>query len=301
MARQPVIPKSVSDPTGLNSLNRRALKEMKRKFSEIKALYLDFLGRIPFEAIAVNTIYQFNLLPSEFQAMLNNANQDIEQILTQGGKDNLWLLNGYVAVAYNNGLEKARVNIGAQSVEYSAYRPSLDTIIMSQPYRTRMEYLALREFEEMVGLSDIVKKDLAQTLTYGMASGQNPKEIAKQITKRTGVHLSRANTIARTEINMAFKRARMDEAQDSMQRFGFNIRMLHLSAMTRTTRRTHAMRNGEINTIEEVNEWNSRDGNAINCLCSITEVLVDDDGKPLTTIAIDRVRSRKLVYAGSNA
>ena len=89
MARQPIIPKSVSDPTGLDSLNRRALKEMKRKFSQINALYLDFLDRIPFEAIAVNKIYQFNLLPSEFQAMLNNANQDIEQILTQGGKDNL--------------------------------------------------------------------------------------------------------------------------------------------------------------------------------------------------------------------
>ena len=301
MARQPIIPKSVSDPTGLDSLNRRALKEMKRKFSQIKTDYLAFLERIPFEAIAVNTIYQFNLLPSEFQAMLNNANGAIEQILTEGGKDNHWLLSGYVGVAYNNGLEKARVNIGAQSVEYAASRPSLDTIIMSQPYRTRMEYLALREFEEMVGLSDIVKKDLAQTLTYGMASGQNPRDIAKAISRRTDVHLSRANTIARTEINMAFKRARMDEAQDSMQRFGFNIRMLHLSAMTRTTRRTHAMRNGEIHTIEEVNDWNSRDGNAVNCLCSITEVLVDDEGKPLTTIAIDRVRSRKLVYAGSSA
>lgn len=301
MARQPIVPKSVSDPTGLDSLNRRALKEMKRKFSQIKNDYLGFLDQIPFETIAVNTIYQFNLLPSEFQAMLNNANGTIEAILAEGGKDRLWLMEGYVGVAYRNGLEKTRVNIGAQSVEYAASRPNLDTIIMSQPYRTRMEYLALREFEEMVGLSDIVKKDLAQTLTYGMANGQNPRDIAKAIVKRTDVHLSRANTIARTEINMAFKRARMDEAQDSMQRFGFNIRMLHLSAMTRTTRRTHAMRNGEIHTIEEVNDWNSRDANAINCLCSITEVLVDDEGNPLTMIAIDRVRSRKLVYAGSNA
>jgi hypothetical protein len=83
-----------------------------------------------------------------------------------------------------------------------------------------------------------------------------------------------------------------------MNEFGFFIKMMHLSAMSPTTRKTHAQRNATLHTIEEQQQWYSQDGNIFRCKCTEIETLVDENGEPLSTGAIDKAKKRPVNYAG---
>jgi len=189
-------------------------------------------------------------------------------------------------------------NIAAQSKDYAKSRPDLESLLTSPPYQRRLGLLRAREFEGMKGLSDDIKKDMAQVLTDGLGRGLNPRDIAENLTKRTGIHQSRAENIARTEIPNAFKTARRDESRQAMNELGFFIKMMHLSAMSPTTRKTHAQRNATLHTIEEQQEWYAQDGNIYRCKCTEIETLVDENGEPLSTGAIDKAKKRPVNYVG---
>lgn len=62
--------------------------------------------------------------------------------------------------------------------------------------------------------------------------------------------------------------------------YGLKTLLVHISALSPTTRHTHAVRHAHLYTNEEVRDWYSKDGNSINCKCSQQSVLVDADGKP---------------------
>ncbi len=300
MARSAVLPASITDPSGLDGLERRALKEMHRKFMQCLVFYKELVNGIQFETIETNAKrYVFQTLPATLSNMMDVTNSAIDRIMLEGGQSNVWLFDAYVQQAVRNGTGKAHANLSAQVTEYALARPSLESVLFSPPYQKRLGFVAAREFQQMQGISGDVKKELAQTLTDGLARGLGPLEISKNLQTRIAVPEARANTIARTEINQAFKQARREEAEEAATAFSFSFRMLHLSAMSPTTRKTHAARNGSLHTVLEQQLWYSEDGNAINCKCSEIEIVVDQDGKPLSDSAVRKANERKLVYAGS--
>ena len=65
---------------------------------------------------------------------------------------------------------------------------------------------------------------------------------------------------------------------------------MHMSALSPSTRATHAARHARLYTSDEVRDWYSRDGNSINCKCGQVEVLVDDEGNPVVPAIVERVR-----------
>lgn len=173
---------------------------------------------------------------------------------------------------------------------YAAGRESLASILESDPYQQRMALVHARVFEEMKGLTAEVKRDMARVLTDGVGRGLNPLDIARNLTDQTGIEKRRANRIARTEVTTALRRARWDEAESSMDDLGLNIRLLHLSALSPTTRIKHALRHAHTYTVQEVRDWYAVDANSINCKCSQVEVLVDADGKPLYPNVIEMAK-----------
>lgn len=303
----PILPSSISDPTGLDPTERRAMKDFDRRVKKSVQLYIDMLNRIEFEAITVNnrrlhvnkTRYEFRTMPEVLLTMMETTGGLIDQIMLEGGSRALWFMEGYIEPVYRRGTSISMTNIAAQSADYSRSRPSLESLLSSAPYQRRLGLLRAREFEEMKGLSDTVKKDLAQILTDGMGRGLNPRDIADNMVKQIPIEQRRAHRIARTEIPQSFKVARRQESRQAMNEFGFRIMMMHLSAMSPTTRRHHAERNATLHTIEEQQDWYAQDANSINCKCSEIETLVDENGEPLSTGAIDKAKQRKLVYAGS--
>lgn len=280
---------------GIDPLERRAMRDFRSRMKKITREYIRLLENIPATPITANRAYSFRLDGPTLTSMLADVNLFVDFILLEGGASNLWFYEAYVSVAAVRGAAQEHANLSAQSPVYRAGRQTLQQITGSEPFILRMSLLAAREFEEMQGLAGSVKADMARVLTDGMARGQNPRTIARTLQEQTGINARRANKIARTEIGAALRRARLDEADDARKEFNLVSLEMHQSALSPTTRATHAARHGNLYTTDQQRDWWSEDGNAINCKCSSITVLVDEDGKPLVPEIIERAKKNKRV------
>lgn len=281
-----ILPSNKLDPTGVDRLERGAMRDYARRLKQVSNRYIELLNRIPAEP-AVNQRYTFQLDQTMLSMLLQNGDSLVDEILLQGGEFNPWLFQDYVSLSYQRGTAQEFANLAQQSAAYEAYRGSVQDILLSDAYQKRLVLVRARTFEEMKGLSADVKQDLSRVLTDGIGRGQNPKEVARRIRDQVGIEQGRANRIARTEITTALRRARWDEHDSASDDLGLNVMLLHLSALSPTTRQTHAFRHGKLYTSEEVRDWYSINGNAINCKCSQVTVLVDEKGVPLNSSVID--------------
>lgn len=235
--------------------------------------------------VANDSTYRYRL--DEF--VLDSLNDYIAELIDQmvmradSGRP---IVSASVEQAYQAATAAEIASVAAQTREF---RRTLEETLMSPAYRTRIGLVRARVFEEMKGFTDQTRTDLARTLADGMARGLNPRDIAGQISDRIGVADSRALRIARTEINNAHRRAIIDE-DDQVNEEGIRTRLLWFSALSPTTRPSHASRHGRIYTKQEVDDFFSRDGNAINCQCSVRSILVDESGNPLSDILPDRLQ-----------
>lgn len=301
MARAPILPTNLGDPTGTDPKVRQATAEFKRRIRLCRGAYLDLLDKIDFDTVVTNAIrYEFRTLPNILAQLLEETGRLVDQFL---GADTIrnWFTVGYVIPAYEKGSAAAWRNLGVQSTEYQALRPTLLSLLQSAPYQNRIGLIRAREFELMKGLSAEVKQGLSQQLTAGLAQGIGPKQIAKNIAAQTGIEERRAERIARTEVNQALRTARMDETQDASSRLGIQVKVMHLSALSPTTRATHAARSGKLFTVQEERDWFAEGANSIQCKCSTSEVLVDDKGQPRSKGLVDRVRAASEKWQEDNA
>ncbi|MDF3842743.1 phage minor head protein [Pseudomonas citronellolis] len=295
MPRAAILPANPRDPTGADRLERGAFRDFSKRFRKIRDGYLLALDRIPSEPV-VNRRYVFNLDSTLLNVMFSGLDSMVDSILLEGGEDKLWFFESYVSVAYQRGTAQQFANLGQQSPVYHAGQQSLRDILMSEPYRRRIALVRAREFEEMKGLSGTTKNTLNRVLAEGIARGKNPREIAKDISSSvTSLDDVRARRIARTEIPTALRRARMDETDDAQERYGIRTMEMHISALSPTTRRTHAARHATLHTTEEQRDWWAEDANSINCKCSTVSVMVDDNGKPLVPAIVESAKRNKQV------
>lgn len=324
-----MLPNKRSDPTGQNTREAQAAAALRARVARCVAVYRDVLDRIEFTAIQTNaarawqpiicatnteqetelylaavealrgeltvnaTTYEFRTLPGVLSAWLAAAEQQVDAIMLEGGMTNVWFAAQFVEPAYRSGATRNRAALAAQSVVYKAARPDVRSVLLSEPYQRRLSLLYAREFEEMKGLGAIIKKDMAQILTSGLATGQGPIDIARQMTAQLGIEKRRAERIARTEINNAHTNARMDQAEDARINLGLDSREMHISALSPTTRKTHRDRHGTLHTVQAQRDWWARDGNRINCKCSTVTVLVNKAGQPLSPGIVAAARAQR--------
>lgn len=287
-----MLPNNPKDPTGQNTREAKAAAALRARVTRCVKVYRALLERIEFVAVSNAKSYEFRTLPSVLSAWLQDAETQVDAIMLQGGVGELWFMTQFVGPAYESGAARNRAALAAQSVVYKAARPDLQSLLLSEPYQRRLSLLTAREFEAMKGLGNEIKKDMAQILTAGMAGGQGPIDIAKQMTEQLGIEKRRAERIARTEINNAHTEARMDQAVDA-RRLGIESMEMHVSALGVQARPTHRARHGTLHTVQEQRDWWSRDGNRINCRCSTVTVLVDSKGNPLTPQIVEAARRQK--------
>lgn len=294
MATKPkpaIIPKNKSDPTGLNALERKAMADFARRLRKVQKTYTDALDRFPASPV-VNRRYEYRLDPLMLDIIFDDASVLVDSILLDGGKNNLWFSEDYVEPAVIRGTSQVFFNLGQQSSTYAAWRESLQSIMLTPQFQRRMAMAYTRVFEEMSGFTSAAKQQMARALADGIGRGLNPRDVARNLRKATGMLTSRANRIAQTEIPGALRRARRDEAKEA-ESLGLNIRMIHISALLPTTRRTHAVRHSHVYTVEQVEEWYSVDANGINCHCTQVEALVDDKGQVLQPSIIEKLKEER--------
>ena len=153
---------------------------------------------------------------------------------------------------------------------------------LSQPaYLDRLRLVHGRTFELMKGLTDDMTAQLRVTLTEGMARGVGIRDLKGMINNRLGIGMGRAERIARTEINNAYRGAYLSEAddlnEDALKDDEWEIQQAHRSALSPTTRKTHGARHSLIFTTRQQKDWWATGSNSINCLCSTLDVLVNKE------------------------
>lgn len=302
---QPIYPRNDADPTAQDRRVAGAIANFRRKHAEIRRAVVGIVRDLPYRTIELNfsgrklqfnaKVYKFDLSADVFANLMAEIDALIDRIMLQGGEQRLWFLLGHVMPAYQQGAAQAQANLAAQSAVYASAVPDVETILFSPGYQRRIGYVRAREFELMKGLTADMKKDLALVLTDGIALGQNPIAIAKDITRRIDVSQSRAERIARTEVTTALRRARMDEAEAAQVNLGIETKLMHVSALSKTTRPHHARRHGTLHTIQDQRLWWERDANSVNCKCSTIEVILEN-GEVLYPSVIEKAKKQKRIF-----
>lgn len=285
---KPILPSDPSDPSGQDRRERGAMAEMSKRVRRCGKAYREGLSRITFLAVNAQG-YQFLNSPDAIEMLLAELAQIVEQTMTSGGR---WLFTGYVRAAYQQGTSRAQANISNQSKVYREAR-GLEQLLTSDPYLKRLSLLRGRMFNEMQGIVGDIQTTLARTLTQGLADGVGPLEIASRITESTGIVERRARNIARTETGEALREGRLAETE-SAAALGINLGVMHLSALSPTSRVDHVERHGWVGTVEEERAWYAaKPGRRNNCKCSPSEMLLDDDGKPMFEDVVERTRAAR--------
>ena len=200
--RPQILPRNLKDPTGVDRLERGAMREFRQRIRKALRKIIKLLEQVPVEP-AVNRRYTFRLDERVLSMLLGSITGAVEGELLEGGEHSLWFYETYVAVAYRRGTAQEFANLAQQSPAYKAGRTDMASLMRTDPYRRRLALIRAREFEEMKGLSGTVTANMSRVLTDGLGRGLNPRDIAKNLTKQAGIEERRANRIARTEISTA--------------------------------------------------------------------------------------------------
>lgn len=287
----PLIPRNPADPAGQMPTVKRLFRDLKKRFNRINSEVQKLVSeQKQYQTrITVNKAYYEYQIDEQRYASINDfilrilRNELLESY--DGSKPFSWFYQSYLEQSFIDGINDQIYS--AQSMadpaivgeEISQQIMNLQEDNVSPQQQQRLGLVYARVFEEMAGLTNSMKTDLAETLTRGMANGLGITAIARDIKKRVQVGFSRAQRIARTEILGAYRTATRSEQKDINEAIyadsEWHMALLWWSALTSTTRSWHASKHGEILTAQEVDEFYSVNGNAIQCYCSQGPVLVN--------------------------
>lgn len=287
---KPLLPSNTEDPSGQARRIAGAENEMSKRVRQCGKAYRDALGSITFLAVNAKQ-YEFLTSPDAIDMLLADLKSIVDQIMNAGGR---WLFTGYIRAAYQQGTGKAQASIANQSKLYAEARP-LQTLLTSPPYLKRLSLLRGRVFNDMAGITSDIATTLARTLTQGLADGVGPLEISRRITESTGIVERRANNIARTETGEALREGRLAETEDA-ESLGIRVGVMHLSALSPSTRISHGERHGWVGTVQEEREWYAQGANRIQCKCSPSEMLLNDDGSPMFPDVVERTKKARELF-----
>lgn len=284
------------DPTGQAGNRLRAKVDISKRVNRLREPVLQILDSFPVQSVTVNkTRYNYDVNPQRIAGLFDELQNAFYRALELDYFSRGWFLSQYLGQAWQEGTTKAftRLKTLAESAAPNiADAMNLDSVLTSPEYARRFEIIAARAFEDMKGFAGQAATDLGRILGEGVALGQSPRTIARDIRKKFDqIQGYRALRIARTEVNNSFKEARYEETKDVRDRLGLEVRVMHVSALVESTRPSHAARHGKIYTLEDEREWQNEGSNKINCICSTVEV-VFINGEPTQKKLIERQRKR---------
>lgn len=299
-ARDPIIPGSRADRTGAQGILRRALAALRgRQARAVREAQAAF-GALP----VIGDVARNDSFGSRFTlyAARPEVTERVFQLLTEAlqryyvGETTGWRghwFADFTEDAARLGLAQAHHNLAHLSPAYSAARSMADALF-SEPFRNRVAAAQIKSYEHWTGMAGADRARLADVVSRAIADGTSPRGARKLIAEALDTSLSKAEGYAQTDITDALRTARVAERSWAEENLGVKSGLLWKSALIPTTRPTHAARNGQVYTDAEVAEFYSRDGNIYRCHCSITEVLLDGQGRPLLSERAKETSRREL-------
>lgn len=278
---QPRISQSKSDPVGAAMRLNKIDRKIKERYAALKASITDLFNAIPHNGVNADSgagSYYYDFSAARAASFLDDLQRAIDNGIMDGAPQGQMWAGLDVQDAYQAGTVTAHSQLSSLSSMYAESRP-IAAILYSSPYIERLQIAYTQTYSDWKGLSDTARSDLASTIMEAIARGDNPRNVAGRISERLDVSMSRARSMAQTEITGALRLANRREVVEARELLGLNTVMLWTSALMATTRATHAARHGRYYTPEEIDEFYSVNGNRYRCHCAQVPALIMD-GKP---------------------
>jgi len=296
--------KTKADPTGQARNRNRGTRRLSARLTnaerQVKALFRQIPRTSRRVTRIVNaeqtTVYDYEFTPQDQEA-LDRAVEFIlnQQLLeTQAGQMPFdWYWKQDIELPYRQGtVEEVRdfnqliagaVAAGVLIDGLSPREVPIEQVLLSEPYRSALNNIQISNFTVIKSLSERTSAQVLQRINAGIEAGSTPTAIVNEISKRFDVSRSNAKRISETEINRAYNDAKLNAANVLGQETGLRAAVLHISALTPTTRDSHAARHGNAYTAADQFQWWEQGANRINCKCTTRSVLIDRNGKVVQT------------------
>ncbi len=271
------------DPTRTLTIRRKAVAEIKRKYTEIK--------RLINQSVVTNKIFtnvdplqksDFVFLRSdeklqEFDRWLQTA---INQIILTGNVNPRspqlnWMLQ-YFLEGYERGAKKGNTQLARF---LGRNKIPVTTSVLQNPFHIdKLQLLFSRDFTQLKGITEAMSQQINYVLSEGLLEGLGSKKIAKNINDRVDkIGITRSNLLARTEIINTFNLAVINEGNYISSIIDEQIVYEWVDSGDSRVRPTHVLRDGKYYTSQKVSELIGEP----NCRCTVvaTPISFVPDGK----------------------
>jgi len=201
------------EPTRVISIRKRYARRLRGRWQDINAATRK--GIIENDALALQTEalvdapqanqFDFPTDVRKAEAFRNWLDRQTErEFLQQFGQD-----NEFVMRAYKRGVEDANTELRALGLAESEVATSA---LQLPVHQDQLERLFTRNFRALEGMTNATGREMSRVLSEGLAAGDGPRDIAKDLADRIdAVGETRATTIARTEVMNSHNAGRLQE------------------------------------------------------------------------------------------
>lgn len=211
------------DPSRTGAIRRAYMLAMKKRFDAIKKLIIQEIGKDDAFALEKeeNPLRQ-NLRRKQFK--FSTSKQKMEefgdwireqtdnkvlevQYASEGRKivgHSSWS-NVYIDSAYKSGLRKTDQQLRRGKIrdkhgkKIPAPQRGIDSVFLAPIHADRVGLIYARQFSLLQGVTEDMDSKIGSVLAKGIADGQGPMAVAREMTRQVDISLARARMIARTE------------------------------------------------------------------------------------------------------
>lgn len=313
--------KTKADPTGQQKNRKKGTLTLDRRLNkserEVKALFRAIPKKRKTKATITNdflinaktVFYEYEITDQELSQLGNSVGFILnnELLETQTGDMPFnWYWKDNIEQPYRQGTAESLVGfnqlisgaiVAGVLVKGLPPRPvPIEQVLLSEPYREALNKTYVTNFESVKTLSQRTSSQVMQQINAGIDAGDTPTAISKSISERFDVARSSAKRIADTEINKAYNNSKLRANDIAATETGLRSGVIHISALTPTTRNTHAARHGNAYTTVDQLQWWDSGSNRINCKCSTISVLIDSKGKVVQTETQEKIKAEKSFF-----
>jgi SPP1 gp7 family putative phage head morphogenesis protein len=260
------------DPTRTLTLRNAFIADATRRFRALQRVITEsVVDRDIFQLGSPNIIGR-NLEPANPNtfAMLTKAEQVqafnewleeqeaagiLEVMPGPGATEGAWS-DQYIRSSYQKGLDKSLRELRAKGIDVPVTTVpgvgGVGGVFLSPFHQERVQVLYTETFTALENVTAAMNEQIRRQLAQGIAEGIGPEEMARRINDRVDkIGLTRAKTIARTEVVKTYNTAQVFEYQRVENIIGEEVFVQWEDADDERVRDSHEERDGNIYTKEE--------------------------------------------------
>lgn len=211
-----------TDPTKTTVLRRRFEEDLERRFDIVKRAIREMvLIENAFGIVRNVGRFEFERDSDKGKAFMrwlkDLQDKEILEIVPgtplKAVASNAWT-NKYIQSAYQKGIANAGARMRSAGAQVSDRW--LNGAFNRPIHADRIARIYMRTFKDLDGITKEMDKGIRKTLSLGFAEGRSPLDIARQLNKDVdGIGITRARTLARTEIVAAHADANLSAFEEA--------------------------------------------------------------------------------------